>query len=177
MKLKAAVRSATMVRVRVAVCVLVPFATVRVTVLVPADAYVWLGCWAVLVAPSPKFHCQEVGDPVDVSVNCTACPVAGEAGLNVNDAAKGAATVTVRVDVLELEPFVTVKVTVLVPADAYVWLGCWIVLVAPSPKFQDQAVGPPVEASVNWTACPAAGAAGEKVKEDERTDMEATVIV
>jgi hypothetical protein len=35
----------------------------------------------VLVVPSPKFHCQEVGDPVEVSVNCTAWPAVGDAGL------------------------------------------------------------------------------------------------
>jgi hypothetical protein len=38
----------------------------------PAAVYVWLGFWIVLVALSPKFHCQEVGLPVEVSVNCTA---------------------------------------------------------------------------------------------------------
>jgi hypothetical protein len=49
---------------------------------------VWLGFWAVEVDPSPKSHCQEVGLPVDVSVNCTDCPAAGEAGLQVNDASR-----------------------------------------------------------------------------------------
>ncbi|MGA2362179.1 MAG: hypothetical protein ABSG73_06925 [Candidatus Aminicenantales bacterium] len=41
----------------------------------------WLGFWAVEVVPSPKFHSQDVGDPVDVSVNWTVCPAFGDAGL------------------------------------------------------------------------------------------------
>ena len=49
-----------------------------------------------LVKPSPKFHCHEVGLPVDVSVNATDCPAAGDTGLNANDAATTATTVTVR---------------------------------------------------------------------------------
>jgi hypothetical protein len=36
-----------------------------------------------------KFHCQEVGLPVEVSVNCTADPAVGEAGLWVKDAVGG----------------------------------------------------------------------------------------
>jgi hypothetical protein len=55
--------------------------TVKVTVFDPVVANEWLGFWLVLVDPSPKFHCQEVGAPTEVSVNCTACPAAGEAGL------------------------------------------------------------------------------------------------
>ena len=35
----------------------------------------------VLVVPSPKFHDHEVGVPVEVSVNCTDWPAAGDAGL------------------------------------------------------------------------------------------------
>jgi hypothetical protein len=70
----------------------------------------------VLVPPSPKFHCQEVGLPVDVSVNATDCPGAGKAGLNVKDAASAATTVTVRVVLLEPEALVAVRVTVLDPA-------------------------------------------------------------
>ena len=38
-------------------------------------------------------------------------------------------------------------------------------LVAPSPKFQDHAVGLPVEVSVNATACAVVGETGEKVKD------------
>jgi hypothetical protein len=47
---------------------------------------VWLGFLVVLVVPSPKCHCQAVGDPVDVSVNWTASLVLGGLGLYVNDA-------------------------------------------------------------------------------------------
>jgi hypothetical protein len=54
---------------------------VRVTVLAPVVVNVWLGFWAVLVPPSPKFHSHEVGLPVDVSVNATDWLTAGEAGL------------------------------------------------------------------------------------------------
>jgi hypothetical protein len=42
---------------------------------------VWLGFSAVEVDPSPKFQLQEVGEPVEVSVNCTAWPATGDAGL------------------------------------------------------------------------------------------------
>jgi len=56
---------------------------------------VWVGFWAVEVAPSPKFHCQEVGDPEEVSVNCTAWPATGEAGLYVKEAASTGTTMTV----------------------------------------------------------------------------------
>jgi hypothetical protein len=42
---------------------------------------VWLGFWDAEVEPSPKLHDQDVGDPVDVSVNVTAWPTLGEAGL------------------------------------------------------------------------------------------------
>jgi hypothetical protein len=51
------------------------------------------------------------------------------------------------------------------------------VLVAPSPKFHSQEVGLPVEVSVNWIDCPATGEAGEKLKEEVRTDTLATVTV
>ena len=45
------------------------FRMVRLTANVPADAKAWLGFWEVLVAPSPKAQDQDVGFPVDVSVN------------------------------------------------------------------------------------------------------------
>ena len=69
-----------------------------------------------LVEPSLKSHCQEVGPPVDVSVNCTDRPVAGEAGLKVKEAVSAVATVTVRLTLFEPEPLVAVKVTVFDPA-------------------------------------------------------------
>jgi hypothetical protein len=90
--------------------------TVRVTVFNPVVVYVWLGFWDVLVPPSPKFHCQEVGVPVDVSVNWTDWPVAGEAGLKVKEAVSTVAMVTVQLTLLEPELLVTVRVTVFNPA-------------------------------------------------------------
>jgi hypothetical protein len=41
----------------------------------------WVGFWKVEVVPSPKSHCQEVGLPEEVSVNCTDWPGAGMDGL------------------------------------------------------------------------------------------------
>jgi hypothetical protein len=55
---------------------------------------VWLGLWAVLEVPSPKFHCQEAGVPAEVSVNCTDCPVAGEDGPKLKDAESGAGSLS-----------------------------------------------------------------------------------
>jgi hypothetical protein len=68
---------------RVLLVVLEPelFVTARVTLYVPAVVKVWLGFWDVLDTPSLKFHCQEVGFPVELSVNWTDCPATGEAGL------------------------------------------------------------------------------------------------
>jgi len=66
------------------------------------------------VPPSPKFHCQDVGPPVDVSVNCTAWPAAGEAGLNVKDAVSvdEGITVSVWLAVFVPELLLASKVTV-----------------------------------------------------------------
>ena len=69
-----------------------------------------------LVDPSPKVHCQIDGLPVEVSVNWTDWPATGEPGLKVKEAVSGAETVTVRLALLDPELFVTVKVTVFVPA-------------------------------------------------------------
>ena len=66
--------------------------------------------------PSPKFHCQREGLPVEVSVNCTDWPAVGEAGLVLNEAVSAVATATVRLTLLEPELSVTVKVTVFDPA-------------------------------------------------------------
>ena len=74
-------------------------------------AKVWLGFWTVLVAPSPKFHCQEAGDPVEVSVNCTACPATGELGVNVKEAVRVGTTVTVRLIFFEPVTLVALRVT------------------------------------------------------------------
>jgi hypothetical protein len=72
----------------------------------------------VLVEPSLKFHCQDVGTPVEVSVNCTGWPAAGAEGLKPNEAIRAVTTVTVRVAELEPEAFVAVRVTVFDPAVA-----------------------------------------------------------
>jgi metal-sulfur cluster biosynthetic enzyme len=72
---------------------------------------VWAGFCAVEVAPSPKLQAQEVGVPVDVSVNWTGCPAAGDAGLYANEAVSAATTVTVLLVVLDSEVLWTVSVT------------------------------------------------------------------
>ena len=69
-----------------------------------------------LVAPSPKFHCHIDGVPIDVSVNCTDCPAAGDVGLYENEAARAAATVNDLLVLFEPEALVAVRVTVFVPA-------------------------------------------------------------
>jgi len=67
------------------------------------------------VDPSLKLHDHEVGVPVDVSVNWTDCPAAGEAGPYVNDAANAARTITVMLALFEPEALLTVNVTVFDP--------------------------------------------------------------
>ena len=47
--------------------------------------------------------------PIDVSVNCTDWPAAGEAGLYVNEAVRAATTVTVLLVLLEPEALVAVR--------------------------------------------------------------------
>ena len=69
-----------------------------------------------LVAPSPKFHCQFVGVPIEVSVNWTAWPTAGDAGLLLKEATRAATTVTARVEVFDPALLVAVSVTVFAPA-------------------------------------------------------------
>ena len=45
--------------------------TTRTTAYDPAAAKAWVGLRSALVAPSLKFHCQDVGLPVERSENCT----------------------------------------------------------------------------------------------------------
>ena len=99
--------------------------------------------------PSPKFHCQPVGLPVEESVNCTIWPAVGEVGANVKEEVSSGETVRFRVAVLDPELLKTVSVTVLLPGLVYVWVGFWEVLPDPSPKFHCQEVGDPEEVSVN----------------------------
>jgi hypothetical protein len=77
-------------------------------------ANAWLGFWAALVDPSPKLHCQEVGEPVELSVNWTACAAAGEAGLKVKaaESAGEEVTVTALLAVFDPEPLLAPNVTV-----------------------------------------------------------------
>jgi hypothetical protein len=83
-----------------------------------------------------------------------------------------APTVTVLLAVLEPAALPAVRVTVKVPAAAYVWVGFWSALVPPSPKFQDHVVGDSVDASENCTDTFAEGDAGENVKETAGRDDE-----
>jgi len=91
---------------------------------------------------------------VDVSVNCTgkgAWPEDGFALKLATTVGGGFVTVMVWLELLLWPGQVTVSVAVKLPALLYVWLGLCDELVAPSPKFQLQAVGPPVDVSVNCT--------------------------
>jgi hypothetical protein len=63
------VRAVPTVIVRVEVFDPVLLVAVNVTVLEPAVVNAWLGFCDDEVVPSPKLHCHEVGDPVEVSVN------------------------------------------------------------------------------------------------------------
>jgi hypothetical protein len=78
-----------------------------------------LGFWAALVVPSPKSQPQDVGVPVEVSVNWTAWLATGEAGLKVKEAVRVMAGATVTEWVTEFWPdaFMTVSVTLYVPAE------------------------------------------------------------
>ena len=93
-------------------------AAIKKTVKEPSVAYEWLGFLDVLVPPSPKSHCQDVGVPVEVSVKATAWPGAGEAGLKVKDASRDIAGTIVKVRLAELlpDPPVTARLTVNDPA-------------------------------------------------------------
>jgi hypothetical protein len=82
-------------------------------------AKAWVGFWAVLVPPSPKLQDQEVGLPVEVSVNCTDWLVLGEAGAKLKpDAGETTAGLTVTLRVARLVPpaLPAVRVTEKVPA-------------------------------------------------------------
>src|SRR5664279_3594052 len=57
------------------------FATVNDTPYEPCAAYACVGFCAGDVAPSPKLHCHEVGEPDERSVNETASRTAGDDGV------------------------------------------------------------------------------------------------
>ena len=138
---------------------------VRVTVYVPASVYVVDGFCEVEVLPLPKSHDHDVGLPVEVSVNCTANGAVPDVGDAVKLATTGMAW-TVTVVVAEVAPpaLDAVRVTVYVPALAYVVDGFCDVEVLPLPKSHDHDVGLPVEVSVNCTANGAVPDVGDAVK-------------
>jgi len=59
-----------------------------------------------------------------------------------------------------------------VPEEVKAWVGFWLLLVPPSPKFQAQEVGVLVEVSVKVTLWPVTGAAGENVNDAAGTTAE-----
>jgi len=100
--------------------------TVSVTVKVPGAVYVWLGdCPEPVGVPSPQFQLYVYGvvPPVGFAEKATGSPAAGCAGVKVKLATSPAVTVIdlVRVPVWLME-FVTVSVTLRVPAEAYPWV-------------------------------------------------------
>jgi hypothetical protein len=86
-------------------------------------------------------------------------------------------TVTTCVALFDDVALLAVKVTLYVPFVANTWLGFREVEVPPSLKFQDQAVGAPVDVSVKWTGCPAAWEAGVNVKDAVTGAATVTVLV
>jgi hypothetical protein len=110
----------------------------------------WLGFFEVLVAPSPKFHRQEVGPPEVVSANCTVCPGPGVVGLWTKVAAEGAGiTVRVFVALFEVVPLAAMRVIFRNPEAVKTWTGFLSALVVPSPNSHCQEMGLPAEASAN----------------------------
>src|SRR5258706_8077336 len=97
---------------------LAAFATVSDTPYEPCAEYACTGFCAVDVAPSPKLHCQDVGEPVERSVKVTLARTAGDAGVMSKAAETGGvagiAVVTVTVcEAIEVRPPAgdTVRVT------------------------------------------------------------------
>jgi hypothetical protein len=127
----------------------------------------------------PKSHDQLVRSPVDVSVKETLAPCAGASGLKVNEAAGGAGrTTSVRVLVTVPATFVADSVTEYVPGRSKTWLGLASdELAVSSPNVHDRdAIGPPVDVSVNWTTSPARGAVGAIVNDGMGGGMLATTV-
>src|SRR5204862_374814 len=113
--------------------------TVRLTVYVPPAAYVWEGFAIVAVAPSPKLQLHPTTVPsgsVLVLVKLQASPVQVWVKAAVGDVLAGATVMVCDVEPVPALLSVTVRLTVYVPAVAYVWDGFATVAVAPSPKLQ-----------------------------------------
>jgi len=79
----------------------------------------------VFVTPSPKFHCHEVGVPIEASEKIIGCPRTGELGKYVKSAmsVEAGATMMLRLALMELEALVTVRIILKVPAAVKAWLG------------------------------------------------------
>jgi hypothetical protein len=85
------------------------FATVRETLYEPCTEYACAGFCEEDVAPSPKLHCHEVGEPVERSVNVTLSRTAGDDGVEPNAAETGgmagvAVTTVTRCELVDVKP-------------------------------------------------------------------------
>jgi len=120
-----------------------------------------------LVVPSPKLQDQDVGLPVDVSVNWTDCPTEGRAGAkeNADVSTDMETTVTVRLACLDPTLPEETRLTKKTPVLPNAWDGFFVLLVAPSPKSQCHDVGFPELVSANCTVCPGPGVVGLKTND------------
>lgn len=97
--------------------------------------------------------------------------------MNEADSVGEVTTVTTCVALFDDDALLAVKVTANVPFAAKAWPGFRDVEVPPSLKFHDQAVGAPVDVSVNWTVCPADGEEGANVNDAAMAAATVTVRV
>ena len=76
--------------------------------------------------------------PAPLPVNATVTGASPACGATLAAAESGPWTVMMSVLALAVAPLasVTIRLALLVPATEYVWLGFWLVEVAPSPKVQ-----------------------------------------
>src|SRR5271169_161582 len=153
------------------------YEAVNVTVNIPGEVNVWVGFWETELPLSPNDHDQDIGLPVEVSVNWTGWPTTGDAGVKEKLAPPAARTVTDRL--VELKPngneYEAVNVTVNVPGEVNVWVGFCEVENPPSLNAHNQDIGPPVVVSVNWTVWPTTGDAGVRKKFATAAEPRATL--
>ena len=137
------------------------------------------------MAPSPKSHAKDSGDPGAVGVNVTTSGAAPDVGIASNEtcggvgsavavatgtndvAAAGAALTPIMsrwADTLVPALFPTVRDIAKLPGVVKVYSGFWRVLDPPSPKFQFHEVGEFSDSSVNWTVRGAVPDTEEAVK-------------
>jgi hypothetical protein len=144
------------------------YEAVNVTVNVPGEVNVWVGFCETELSLSPNAHNQDIGLPVEVSVNWTVWPTTGEAGVKEKFATASPTARTVTDRLVELDPtgneYDAANDTVNVPGEVNVWVGFCETENPPSPNAHSQDIGPPVEESVNWTVWPTTGDAGAKEK-------------